>query len=186
VRIIGGRLKGRTLAPVPGLDTRPTTDRVRESIFNIVLHGIEDFTIEGARVLDLFAGTGAMGLEALSRGATFCQFVEESTAARAAIRKNAETLGLLGRCKIWRRDATRLGPCAPQPPYSLIFADPPYGLGLSSLVLQSIVEGGWASPGALIAVEERAEVDVAVPSGLAVASERAYGDTQVVFLRRAA
>src|SRR5213076_1908179 len=119
------------------------------SIFNILAHGIEGLTLEGARVMDLFAGTGALGLEALSRGARFCQFVEESAETRGLIRRNADDLGLIGRCKIWRRDATRLGPAAPQPPFHLVFADPPYGKGIGEGALQSLVTGGWLAPGAV-------------------------------------
>ncbi len=116
MRIVGGKFKGRSLAAPAGQATRPTSDRVREAIFNILAHGIDGFAIEGARVLDLFAGTGALGLEALSRGARFCQFVDDDAEARGLIRRNADALGVIGQCKIWRRDATRLGPCAPQPP----------------------------------------------------------------------
>ena len=115
MRIVGGKFKGHSIAPPHGSATRPTTDRVRESVFNILAHGIEGLESDGARVLDLFAGTGAMGLEAISRGARFCQFVEESAEARGLVRKNADALGVIGLVKIWRRDATNLGPCAPQP-----------------------------------------------------------------------
>jgi hypothetical protein len=117
MRIAGGRLKGRPLHAPAGRATRPTSDRVREAIFNVLAHGIEDFDLEDARVLDLFAGTGALGLEALSRGARFALFVDEATPARAAIRRNAEALDVTGQVKIWRRDATRLGPCAPLAPF---------------------------------------------------------------------
>ena len=125
MRIIGGKFKGHGLAGPKGQATRPTSDRVRESIFNILAHGIDGFALDGARVLDLFAGTGAMGLEALSRGARFCQFVDESAEARGVIRRNADALGVIGQCKIWRRDAAKLGPAAPQPGCDLIFAYPP-------------------------------------------------------------
>ncbi len=108
MRIVGGDFKGRALFAPPGSTTRPTSDRVRESIFNILAHG--DYALEGARVIDLFAGTGAMGLEALSRGAVHALFVEEAAAARAAIRRNVEALNLTGRTRTFRRDATSLGP----------------------------------------------------------------------------
>ena len=124
MRIVGGKFKGHSIAPPHGSATRPTTDRVRESVFNILAHGIEGLEIQGARVLDLFAGTGAMGLEAVSRGARFCQFVEDSAEARGLIRKNADALGVIGLVKIWRRDATSLGPCAPQPGFERLILPP--------------------------------------------------------------
>jgi 16S rRNA (guanine966-N2)-methyltransferase len=183
MRIVGGDLKGRSLAAPSGPATRPTSDRVREAIFNILAHGIEGFTIAGARALDLFAGTGALGLEALSRGARFCQFVEEDAEARALIRRNADALGLIGRCKIWRRDATRLGRAAPQPPFDLVFADPPYGKGLGERALASLVAGEWLAPESVLVLEERAGADVVPPPGLQVLDRRTYGDTQVLFLQ---
>jgi len=183
IRIIGGSLKGRSLSAPSGRDTRPTADRVREAIFNILAHGIEDFALEDARVLDLFAGTGALGLEALSRGARFCQFVEESAETRGFIRRNADDLGLIGRCKIWRRDATRLGKAAPQPPYDLVFADPPYGKGMGERALHSLVAGGWLALGAAVALEESSDAKIDQPEGLSVIDRRLYGDTQVIFYR---
>src|SRR4029078_12286824 len=123
--MVGGKFKGHGLQGPKGQATRPTSDRVREAIFNILIHGVQGFSIEGARVLDLFAGTGAMGLEALSRGARFCQFVDDSAEARGIIRRNADALGLIGQCKIWRRDATRLGPAAPPPRFHLRLYAPP-------------------------------------------------------------
>jgi 16S rRNA (guanine966-N2)-methyltransferase len=144
MRIVGGKFKGRSIAAPSRQATRPTSDRVREAILNILAHGIAGFSLEGARVLDLFAGTGAMGLEALSRGARFCQFVDDSAAARGLIGGNADGLGVIGQCKIWRRDATKLGPCAPQPPFDLVFADPPYNKGLGQKALASLVAGALA------------------------------------------
>src|SRR5205823_4537516 len=154
MRIVGGKLGGRSLAAPSGRDTRPTSDKVREAIFNILTHGIEGFSIEDARVLDLFAGTGALGLEALSRGARFCQFVDDAAEARGLIRHNADALGVIGKCKIWRRDATRLGWAAPQPPFDLVFADPPYNKGIGEKALVSLVSGGWLAPGAIVVLEE--------------------------------
>jgi 16S rRNA (guanine966-N2)-methyltransferase len=185
VRIVGGALKGRTLHGPPEHATRPTSDRVREAIFNILLHGLPGFGLAGSRVLDLFAGTGAMGLEALSRGARFCQFVEESPEARAIIRRNAEELGLIGRCKIWRRDATALGPCAPQPPFDLVIADPPYGKALGEAAAAAVVDGGWMAPGGVLVLEESAKSGVSPPPPLHLVDERLYGDTRVMFLRAA-
>jgi 16S rRNA (guanine966-N2)-methyltransferase len=185
VRIVGGALGGRTLHGPPKQATRPTSDRVREAIFNILLHGLPGFGLEGSRVLDLFAGTGAMGLEALSRGARFCQFVEEDPEARAIVRRNAEELGLIGRCKIWRRDATALGPCAPQPPFDLVIADPPYGRGLGEAAATAVVDGGWMAPGGVLVLEESAKAAIRAPLPLRLVDERLYGDTRVMFLRAA-
>ncbi len=183
MRIVGGKFKGRSIAAPSGQATRPTSDRVREAIFNILAHGIAGFSLEGARVLDLFAGTGAMGLEALSRGARFCQFVDDSAAARGLIRNNADALGVIGQCKIWRRDATKLGPCAPQPPFDLVFADPPYNKGLGQKALASLATGGWLAPGAVVVLEEAEKAEVTEVAGLALLDRRVYGDTQVRFYR---
>ena len=183
MRIVGGKFKGRSLAAPAGQATRPTADRVREALFNILAHGIEGFALDDARVMDLFAGTGALGLEALSRGARFCQFVDESAEARGLIRRNADALGLVGQCKIWRRDASKLGPCAPQTPFDLVFADPPYGKGLGEKALASLVEGGWLAPGAIVVLEEAEKAAVGDVAGLALLDQRAYGDTQVRFYR---
>jgi 16S rRNA (guanine966-N2)-methyltransferase len=186
MRIAGGRLKNRPLHAPAGRATRPTSDRVREAIFNVLAHGIEGFSLEGARALDLFAGSGALGLEALSRGARFVLFVDEQAAARAAIRRNAESLDVIGQIKIWRRDATRLGPCAPLAPFGLAFIDPPYGRGLGEAALAQLMDGTWLEPDAVVVVEETERAAVAAPDGLAVLDSRAYGDTQVLFLRRRA
>jgi 16S rRNA (guanine966-N2)-methyltransferase len=183
VRIIGGKFRGQTLAAPPGRDTRPTSDRVREAIFNILSHGAAAVAIEGARVLDLFAGTGALGLEALSRGARFCQFVDDRAEARGIIRRNADALGVIGQCKIWRRDATRLGPCAPQPPYELAFIDPPYGKFLGAMALRSLIEGGWLAKDAVAVLEESARAEIKTPEGIEQTDERIYGDTKVLFLK---
>jgi 16S rRNA (guanine966-N2)-methyltransferase len=183
MRIVGGKFKGHSLAAPSGQATRPTSDRVREAIFNILAHGISGFRVEGARVMDLFAGTGALGLEAISRGARFCLFVEESAAARGLIRRNADALGVIGQCKIWRRDATKLGPCAPQPPFDLVFADPPYGKGLGEKALASLMEGGWLAADAVVVLEEAETAEVAAPAALTLLDRRAYGDTQVRFYR---
>lgn len=183
MRIVGGKLGGRGLKAPAGRATRPTSDRVRESIFNVLAHGVEGFDIEGVRVLDLFAGSGALGLEALSRGAKFALFVEEDAGARGIIRENADALGLIGQSKIWRRDATRLGPCAPTPPFDLVFADPPYRKGLSDAALVSLLRGGWLAPGAVIVLEEAEEAEVAVPEGMERVDRRHWGETQALFYR---
>lgn len=185
MRIVGGKFKGHAIQGPSSTATRPTSDRVRESLFNILAHGIEGFDLDGARVMDLFAGTGALGLEALSRGAKFCQFVEEGTDARGLIRRNADALGAIGLCKIWRRDATKLGPCAPQSPFDLIFADPPYNRGMGEKALASLVEGGWLAPGAVVVLEESERATIGGISGLTAIDQRAYGDTVVHFFRAA-
>lgn len=183
MRIVGGKFKGHGLAGPKGQATRPTSDRVRESIFNILAHGVDGFSLEGARVLDLFAGTGAMGLEALSRGARFCQFVDDSAEARGVIRRNADALGVIGQCKIWRRDAVKLGPAAPQPGFDLIFADPPYNKDLGSKALISLVAGQWLNPQALVVVEEAENAILACPPELSELDRRVYGDTQILIAR---
>lgn len=183
MRIVGGRFKGHSIAPPHGSATRPTTDRVRESVFNILAHGIDGLDLDGARVLDLFAGTGAMGLEAISRGARFCQFVEESAEARGLIRRNADALGVIGQVKIWRRDATSLGPCAPQPGFDLVFADPPYGKGLGEKALKSLVAGAWLNPGAIVVLEETHKAEMPEITGLTLIDTRDYGDTTIRFYR---
>jgi 16S rRNA (guanine966-N2)-methyltransferase len=183
MRIVGGRFRGRTLAAPGDTRTRPTSDRVREAVFNILAHGIADFELDGARVLDLFAGTGALGLEALSRGAAFCLFVEEDAEARALIRRNVEALGLAGVTKIFRRDATSLGPAERQGGFTLLFLDPPYGEGLAGRALASAAEGGWVTAGAVAVIEERKGVGLALPPGYAALDARSWGDTEVVFAR---
>jgi 16S rRNA (guanine966-N2)-methyltransferase len=184
VRIVGGRFRGRTITAPSGMVTRPTSDRVRESLFNILAHGVKGFGIEGSRVLDLFAGSGALGLEALSRGAAYCLFVDDDADARGAIRENIEALRLTGASKVWRRDATKLGPASPMQPFQLLFADPPYGKGLGELALGAASEGGWLSRGAVCVLEEDADVAVAVPTAFAPVDRRVYGDTALHFLRK--
>jgi 16S rRNA (guanine966-N2)-methyltransferase len=183
MRIVGGRFRGRAIASPAHEGLRPTADRVRESVFNILLHAIAGFSLEDARAIDLFAGTGALGLEALSRGASYCLFVEEDAAARALIRGNVETMGLTGVTKIYRRDATSLGPSGTHRAFDIAFLDPPYGKGLAEASLASLRDGGWLTPAAVVVVEERASVTFAVPKGFEQLDARTYGDTQVVFLR---
>ena len=183
MRIVGGKFKGREIKGPTGGVTRPTSDRVRESIFNILAHGIDGFTLEDVRVIDLFAGTGALGIEALSRGARFCCFVEDDAGARGTIRTNADLCGAIGQTKIWRRDATLLGPCAPQTPYGLAFCDPPYGKGLGEKALASLVEGQWLVSSAVVVLEEASKSIVADVEGLTLLDTRNYGDTQVRIYR---
>src|SRR6202165_1318780 len=145
MRVVGGRLRSRPIAGPKGDGLRPTADRLREALFNILVHGYGD-PIGGARVLDLFAGTGALGIEALSHGAAFALFVDDGGDARALLRENVATLGLGGTSRIFRRDATKLGPAHPLEPFALAFLDPPYGKGLAELALASAREGAWFTP----------------------------------------
>jgi len=182
MRVVGGRLKGRNIAAPASRDIRPTADRLRESVFNILVHAYEN-PIDGARVLDLFAGTGALGIEAVSRGAAFTLFVDNGAAARALLRNNVEALALGGATKVYRRDATDLGPAHPLEPFSLVFLDPPYGKGLAEKSLASLRDGGWLTPGALLVVEEAEAAGFTAPEGFEELERRAYDDTEFVFLR---
>ncbi|HEU0061462.1 MAG TPA: 16S rRNA (guanine(966)-N(2))-methyltransferase RsmD [Hyphomicrobiaceae bacterium] len=181
MRIVGGRFGGRPLAAPVGAAVRPTSDRVREAIFNILAHGIADFALQDARVLDLFAGSGALGLEALSRGAAFCLFVEQAASARASIRRNVEALGLTGVTKIFRRDATDLGPAPRHGAARLAFLDPPYGKGLAEPTLRALSEGAWLAAGAVIVIEEAKTTRLALPPPYRAIDQRTWGDTQVLF-----
>ena len=182
MRIVAGRFRGRPLAGPSTDDIRPTSDRLREAIFNVLAHAY-DGAIEGARVIDLFAGTGALGLEAMSRGAAYALFVDDGAAARGLIRQNVETLGLGGATRLFRRDATRMGPAAPNEPFDLVFCDPPYGRDLAEPALASCAEGRWLKPDALVIVEENASATLNWPTGFKDLERRTYGDTQVAFGR---
>lgn len=180
MRVVGGSLRGRRIVGPQSDALRPTSDRAREALFNILEHSYPG-AVEGARVLDLFAGTGALGIEALSRGASFCLFVEEAAGARALIRQNIENFGLAGRTRIFRRDATRLGPIGTMQPFRLIFADPPYGKKLGEKAIVSALAGGWLSDDALIVVEEAAATSFEPPAGLIVHEQRTYATTTLTF-----
>ena len=180
MRIVGGRLRGRALRTPATQAIRPTSDRLRERVFDILTHWQGADVVRDARVIDLFAGTGALGLEALSRGAHSALFVDDGAEARALIRDNIETLGLGGSTRIFRRDATRLGE-APGEVFTLAFVDPPYGKNLAAAALASLMEGGWLALDALIVVEEAADAAVLSPPGLAEADRRQQGDTAVRF-----
>ncbi|AWN43962.1 16S rRNA (guanine(966)-N(2))-methyltransferase RsmD [Methylobacterium durans] len=179
MRIVGGALRGRRLA-APRTDAiRPTSDRLREALFNVLAHAYAD-AVSGARVLDLFAGTGALGFEALSRGASYALLVDEGAEARALIRQNIEALGLEGATRLFRRDATRLGPAGTSGRFALAFCDPPYGRDLAPAALSSAAEGGWLEPGALAVIEEAADAALTLPPAFKCLERRVYGDTAVM------
>jgi 16S rRNA (guanine966-N2)-methyltransferase len=182
MRIVGGRLRGRTLVAPKSNAIRPTADRLRESLFNILAHAYDD-PVTGARVLDLFAGTGALGLEALSRGAVFTLFVDDAAEARALLRENIAALGLAGASRVFRRDAAKLGAAHPLAPFSLAFLDPPYGRGLAEQALAAAHAGGWLAPDAFVVVEESAKAGFAPPVGFDELERRAYDDSALIVLR---
>ncbi|WP_428699774.1 16S rRNA (guanine(966)-N(2))-methyltransferase RsmD [Stappia sp.] len=182
MRIVAGRFRGTAIEAPRGASTRPTSDRLRENVFNVLAHTYPE-ALDETRVLDLFAGSGALGLEALSRGARTCLFVEDASPARAAIRANVEALGLTGATKIFRRDATRLGPAGTIAPFDLVFTDPPYRQGLGEQALAAAREGGWLAPRALVLLEEDARTDVEAIEGFELVDRRKVGDSQVLFFR---
>ncbi len=189
MRIVGGDYRGRVLTAPDGAATRPTSDRAREAVFNILEHAAWSPGLAGQRVIDLFAGSGALGLEALSRGAAWCLFVESEAAARGAIRDNAEALApggeLNGRIRIHRRDATDLGriPAGDGEPFDLAFLDPPYGKGLGEKALAGLASGGWLKPGAVCVLERGAHEGAPAGAGYGLLDERKYGAATVAFLR---
>jgi len=185
MRIVAGRFRGKPLKSPSGRDIRPTSDRVRESVFNILAsrHGP---TLGDVRVLDLFAGTGAMALEALSRGASFAVFVETDAAARGMVREHIIDFGVAGRSKLLRRDATEMGPVGNLDPFDLVILDPPYGKGLGERALVSAAANGWIADGATIVFEEAGRSEVTIPDGFVLDDERRYGDTTIRFLTRSA
>jgi 16S rRNA (guanine966-N2)-methyltransferase len=184
MRVVGGKFGGRALVAPDDRRVRPTSDKVRQALFNILAHrDFGDFTLEGARAIDLFCGTGALGLEALSRGARFCLFVDDDTESRALVRQNVESLGLTGVSKIWRRDAADLGPMntGSGGPFDLAFLDPPYRKSLADAALKSLREGGWLAAGALLVVETAIDEPLNT-EGYEKLDERDYGETRVIFL----
>ncbi len=187
MRIVAGRLKGRTLLGPRGDGIRPTSDRLRETIFNILSHGLGKHGIADpvtdARVLDLFAGTGALAMEALSRGAAYAVMVDDGPEARGLQRGNVEAMGLGGITRILRREATKLGPVSPFEPFTLVFCDPPYGRGLGEEALISALGGGWLAPGAVVVLEERAGLAIALPQPLELLDQRVVGEGQILIGR---
>jgi 16S rRNA (guanine966-N2)-methyltransferase len=186
VRIVGGKFKGRSLVTPDGQNTRPTSDRAREAIFNILAHAEWAPNLEGVRVMDVFAGSGALGFEALSRGADFCLFVETDEAARGAIRDNVETFGLFGTTRVHRRDATQLGvrPGSQAEAFDLVFLDPPYRKGLGEKALEALVSGNWLSENAIIVFERAVDEDDFVTDMWQKINAKTYGAAQILFLQQ--
>jgi 16S rRNA (guanine966-N2)-methyltransferase len=181
VRIIAGKFRGKQLLSPEDDSIRPTADRVRESIFDIISSRLGT-SLDGLRVLDLFAGTGAMGLEALSRGAANVVFVDTGAEARGLIRDHIEAFGAGGVTKLLRRDATALGDAGTMGPVDLIFLDPPYGQGLGERALVAVREGGWLKPETLLVLEERSDATVAMPEGFTLEDRRIYGTAAIHIL----
>ncbi len=181
MRIVAGRFRGKALNTPSDHTIRPTSDRVRESVFNILANRFGP-TFTDVRVLDLFAGTGAMGLEALSRGATSAVFVDMGAESRGLIREHMIGFGVTGQSKLLRRDATDMGPAGNIPPANLVFCDPPYGQHLGEKALASAADGRWIAPGATIVLEERRDAEITLPDGFTLDDERHYGDTTIRLL----
>jgi 16S rRNA (guanine966-N2)-methyltransferase len=186
MRIVGGKFKGRAIKAPEGRDTRPTSDRARESIFNVLAHAEWAPPLEGARVIDAFAGSGALGLEAISRGAAFCLFIETDSAARGVIRDNIQAFQLFGATRIHRRSATDLGPkpAGLGAPFDLVFLDPPYAYDLVPAALDQLARGGWITPDALVVAETGADEEAPIASGWSLLDERLYGAARASFLNR--
>lgn len=180
MRIIAGKFRGKALQPPADQSIRPTADRVREAIFSMLTSRIGSF--EGKRVLDLFAGTGAMGLEALSRGAAHVVFVDTGAEARGLIRDHIEAFGAGGVARLLRRDATALGPAGTLGPFDVVFLDPPYGKGLGEQALVALRDGNWLNQDATLVLEESTEVEVTPPAGFTVEDRRVYGAAAVHLL----
>lgn len=185
MRIVGGKFRGRSIAaPKQGsLDIRPTTDRARESLFNILQHAHRE-KLDNSRVLDLFAGTGALGFEALSRGAAFALFIEMGSQGRGLVRETMHNLGLQGVAKLFRRDATKLGDIGTMEPFDLVFADPPYSKRLGESALNALRDGGWLKDDALIILEEATNASFSMPDGYILKDERRAGDTILRFIKQ--
>jgi 16S rRNA (guanine966-N2)-methyltransferase len=185
MRIVSGEFRGKAIVTPAGDRTRPTSDRARQAVFNILEHAAWSPGVRDLRVIDLFAGSGALGFEALSRGAAFCLFVETDEAARGAIRENVDAMGLFGRTRVHRRDATDLGvrPGADGPAFDLAFLDPPYGKGLGEKALARLAAGGWLAPGAVVMFERGADEPDFEAEGYDKLDARDYGAARVHFLK---
>lgn len=185
MRIVAGSFRGRPLVAPKGHSVRPTADRTRQAIFNILEHAAWSPGLEDLRVIDLFAGAGGLGLEAISHGAAFCRFVEMEEMALGAIRANAASLGVADRVAVERRDAARLSTRPPggQPPFDLAFVDPPYGKGLGEAALRALAAGGWLNEGAIVVLERGWRDPAPTPEGYEQLDERHWGAARVSFLR---
>ena len=185
MRIVGGKYRNRAIVAPKGKSTRPTSDRARENMFNVIEHADWCPPIEGARVVDIYAGSGALGLEAMSRGAAFCLFIEMAAEARGAIRDNIDVLQLFGHTRLHRRDATQLGdkPSNLGDPFTLVFLDPPYGFGLGTKTLGKLLDGNWVSDEAVAVLEVGVEETPETP-GWVCQVVKEYGAAKVLFLTR--
>jgi len=187
MRIVAGSLKGRTIVAPEGQDTRPTSDRARQAIFNVLEHAAWAEPLHGLRVMDLFAGSGALGLEAMSRGAAFCLFVETDDEARGAIRENADTFGIMGATRVHRRSAIDLGlrPGSDGEAFDVAFLDPPYRKGLGGLALARLIDGHWLKPEAVVVLERGSDEPEIDTPGYERLDARDYGAARVLFLKLA-
>lgn len=185
MRIVAGNLKGRAIIAPEGQGTRPTSDRARQAVFNVLEHAPWAEGLHEARVIDLYAGSGALGFEAISRGAAFCLFVETDDGARGVIRENMDAYGLFGRCRVHRRSATDLGPRpgSAGEAFTLAFLDPPYRQGLGEQTLAKLLEGGWLAPGAVVVFERGSDEPEIETPGYERLDARDYGAARVLFLR---
>ena len=182
MRIVGGKFRGRSLQAPKSQAIRPTTDRIRESLFNVISHNYGE-NLDNTRVLDLFAGTGALGIEALSRGARFALFIENSIEGRGLLRQNIENFSLQGHSKVFRRDATELGPIGSMTPFDLVFADPPYGRGFGEKAAAGLVAGGWLSPSGLFVLEEDKDSAPEILPGFELLETKSYAGTKIGIFR---
>lgn len=185
MRIVAGSLKGRAISTPDGQNTRPTSDRARQAVFNVLEHAAWAEGLHDARVIDLYAGSGALGFEALSRGATFALFVETDDGARGAIRENMDAFGLFGRCRVHRRSATDMGPRpgSAGEAFTVAFLDPPYRQGLGEQTLARLLEGDWLAPGAIVVFERGSDEPEIDTPGYERLDARDYGAARVLFLR---
>lgn len=180
MRIVGGKYKGRAIAAPKSKDIRPTKDRTRESLFNILAHSYSEY-LEDARVLELFAGTGAVGLEALSRGAKYVLFVETSVEGRGLLRQNIDNFALQGCTRIFKRDATKLGPRANIDIFDFVFVDPPYAQGLGEKAIITAADHNWFNDGAIVILEEHSDIEPGLDDRFDLQETRSFGDTKMWF-----
>ncbi|HRJ65389.1 16S rRNA (guanine(966)-N(2))-methyltransferase RsmD [Brevundimonas sp. UBA2416] len=185
MRIVAGSLKGRSIVAPEGQGTRPTSDRARQAVFNVLEHAAWAEPLDGMRIMDLYAGSGALGFESISRGAAFALFVETDDEARGAIRENADAYGVMGRTRVHRRSATDLGPRpgSDGEAFDMAFLDPPYRKGLGEQTLQRLLEGNWLKAGAVVVFERGSDEPEIDTPGYERLDARDYGAARVLFLR---